>query len=103
MLRHYRDMGLESLLVNVQLETYGDGLYEEVRAAASRYKAEIVSVFIGKLNQSVNPYLYRHSMEQSHQDWFVLADCDELQVYPKGLFNTISAADRGAFDYIEGF
>jgi hypothetical protein len=103
MLRHYRDMGVDSLLVNVQLETYGDDLYKEVQVVASRYNAEIVSVFVGKWNQSVNPYLYRHTMEQAPRDWFVLADCDELQVYPKGLFDTISAADRGAFDYIEGF
>jgi hypothetical protein len=103
MLCHYRDMGIDSLLVNVHLETYGDDIYRDVQAIARRYKAEIASVFIGKWNQSLNPYLYRHTMEQAPGDWFVLADCDELQVYPNGLAETISAADRGAFDYIEGF
>jgi hypothetical protein len=103
MLCHYRDMGIDSLLVNVQLETYGDELYREVQAVARRYKAEIASVFIGKWNQSLNPYLYRQTMEQAPRDWFVLADCDELQVYPNGLAETISAADQGVFDYIEGF
>jgi hypothetical protein len=103
MLCHYRDMGIDSLLVNVHLENYGDKIYSEVQAIARRHKAEIASVFVGKWNQSVNPYLYRHTMEQAPKDWFVLADCDELQVYPNGLAETISAADRGSFDYIEGF
>lgn len=103
MLRHYRDSGIESLLVNIQVETYDDPLYECIRAVTLRYRAEIVSVFVGKWLQSLNPYLYRHTLEQAPQDWFVLADSDEFQVYAQPIPAVLHRVDQAGYDFVEGF
>jgi hypothetical protein len=103
MLRHYRDMGVDSLLVNVHLERYGDPLYEDIRVVSRRYHAEIVSVFVGNWLQSVNPYLYRHTMQQAPGDWFLLADTDEFQVYPRDVRATLRVVEEMGFDFVEGF
>jgi hypothetical protein len=103
MLRHYKNLGLDSLLINVQPDEYDDGFHAEVRSIASRYNAHIVSVFVGQWTESVNTFLYRHTMEQCPSDWFVLADTDEFQVYPGSLQSILESANNEKFDYIEGF
>jgi hypothetical protein len=103
MLKHYRDMGIDSLLVNVQLEHYGDLFYEKVSAITKRYGAKITSVFVGKWLQSLNPYLYRYTLEQAPDEWFLLADSDEFQVYAGDVLDTIASIHADGYDFIEGF
>jgi len=103
MLRHYRESGIDSLLVNIQLEDRGDPLYEQVHAISKKYGAQINSVFVGKWLQSVNPYLYRHTLEQAPNDWFILADADELQVYLGDIRVAVESVSSAGYDYIEGF
>lgn len=103
MLRHYKDIGIDSLLINVHLDEYGNPLYGRVRSIARRYRADIVSVFVGKWLQSVNPSLYRYTLSQAPNDWFLLADADELQVYPSPVSSLIAAVEAKGFDFVEGF
>jgi hypothetical protein len=103
MLRHYKDSGIDSLLVNIHLDKHEDELYRNVRRIALRYHADIVAVFVGKWLQSVNPYLYQHTLSQAPNDWFLLADTDELQVYSSTVHAVIETAHNKGYDYIDGF
>jgi hypothetical protein len=103
MLSHYRSIGLSSLVVNIHLDSYQNPLYETILAIARRHRAEVNAVLVGKWLQAVNPFLYRHTMEQAPQDWFVLSDTDELQVYPDDLETVICRAERQGSDFIEGY
>jgi hypothetical protein len=102
MLDHYARLGFDSLTVNVHLDRCSDPLLQEVTTIARSFGAEIGSVFAGKWLQSVNPFLYGHSQRQKPSDWFVLADIDELQVYPTNLRTFFEQMDSLGFDYIEG-
>ncbi len=103
MLRHYKESGIDSILVNVQPEQFGDSFHKAVARIVKSYDGRIVSVFIGKWSQFVNAFLYQHTMAQAPLDWFLLADTDEFQVYPDDVTSVIRAVDEGGFDYINGF
>jgi hypothetical protein len=103
MLKHYRQLGIESLLVNLQPHEFDDAFHREVRTIVMRYGGRIDSVFVGPWGQSVNTMLYRNSMERAPRDWFVLADTDEFQVYPDGVMSVLENAERAGYDYISGF
>ena len=103
MLRHYKECGVESLLVNIHLRAYDDPLYDKVRAITAKCGGEIISVFVGKWLQSVNPYLYRHTLKQMPGDWFILADSDEFQVYPESFTSVVQSASERGYDHIKGF
>jgi hypothetical protein len=103
MLKHYKNLGLESLLVNVNLDQIDDDLYPAVCEICRKYRAEVVSVFVGKWLQSVNPFLYRHTMQQAPNDWFLIADSDEFQVYPEGVEDVLQRAEKEDYDSVLGF
>jgi hypothetical protein len=103
MLRHYRDNGIQSLLLNIQLEEYGGPTYEDVKVVAQRYGARINAVLAASWLTSVNAYLYKHTMDQAPNDWFVLADVDEFQVYPEGVEAVIKSVSERGYEYVQGF
>jgi hypothetical protein len=102
MLAYYADLKLDSLLVNVHVERYDDPLLDSVREIAKCFHADIDSIYVGKWLQSVNPFLYAHSLRQRPLDWFILADTDEFQVYPKEIHTLLAEMDRLGFEYVEG-
>jgi hypothetical protein len=102
MLHHYRELGVDSLIVNVHLEKYGDPLYEAVLEVTRAYDAEIGCVFAGKWLQSVNPFLYAQSRDKRPKDWFIMADLDEFQVYPRPLRQFLGEMENAGYDYVEG-
>ncbi len=102
MLAHYAGFGFDSLLVNVHLEKYDDPLLARVQEISTEFGAEICSVFVGKWLQCVNPFLYRYTRRQKLSDWFVLADVDELQIYPEDIRSFLTRMDHLGFDFVEG-
>jgi hypothetical protein len=102
MLTHYRDCGLESLIVNLQLESYDDPSYKEVTTVCQNFGATIFSVYVGPWLQNVNTFLYSQAREMYPNDWFVIADLDEFQIYPKPIPKFLEEADRCGFEYVEG-
>jgi hypothetical protein len=102
MLAHYAELKFDSLLVNVHIERYDDPLLDSVREITKRFHADIDSIYVGKWLQSVNPFLYAHSLRQRPLDWFVLADTDEFHVYPMEIHALLAGMDRLGFEYVEG-
>lgn len=102
MLKHYAALGFDSMRLNVHLENYDDAILHCVREIAWEFKAEIASIFVGKWLLSVNPFLYGHTQRQNPADWFVLADVDELQVYPEDIHTFFERMERDGFDFVEG-
>lgn len=102
-LKHYRDMGITSLLVNVHLDGYKSTFYEHAAAICEPFGAKIVNVFAGRWLQEVNPFLYRQTQRQYLDDWFVLADVDEFQVYPRRLDDFLESMEKQGYDYVQGF
>lgn len=101
MLRHYRDLGVESFFVNVHLRAADDPALEEVRAITTDFGCGIASSTVGPW-QFVQQELYGRQRELYPSDWFVLADQDELQRYPAGLQQTLADCERAGYDHLRG-
>jgi hypothetical protein len=99
MLEHYRSIGIESFFVNLHLSHDEDPVREQVEAITRRFGCGIASVRVGNwllMQQEV----YLRPREQYPSDWFLVADQDELQVYPAPIQEVIR--DCARWDYIRG-
>jgi len=101
MLEHYRSLGIESFFVNTHLSREDDPVREEIEQITHRFGCGVASVTVGNWQQVLQG-LYARQREQYPNDWFVLADQDELQVYPGALREVLNECDEQGFDYVRG-
>lgn len=102
MLRHYRGLGVDSFFVHVNRFTDDDPILDEVRAVTRDAGCEVTSVSTaGKLLRG-NREIHRAIMARHPDDWFIVADQDELQVYPGVLRDILETCDRRGYHSIEG-
>jgi hypothetical protein len=102
MLAHYRDLGVESFLVHVQAIRRDDPVLEQVEEITRDFGCGIASITIGEWLHNTNRELYRQALASKPDDWFLIADQDELQVYPQDLGSILAQCDEHGYDYIEG-
>ena len=102
MLAHYRGLGVDSFLVHVQAEETDDPVIAQTEAIMREFWGEIASVTVGEWLHNTNRELYRRAMQARPDDWFVIADQDELQVYPRELRSILDECDRRGYEYVEG-
>jgi hypothetical protein len=101
MLAHYRELGVESFLINAHLSHQGDEVLEEIEKVTAEFTSGINSVTVGDW-ETEQVGIYARSRQQYPNDWFIIADQDELQVYPFDLFEVIRLSDQKGYDYITG-
>lgn len=101
LLEHYRALGVESFFVNAHLSYEGDPVLEEIRDITTRFGCGIASVTVGDW-QSVQRDLYQRQRRTYPKDWFILADHDELALWPFGLGETIAHCDDLGYDLVRG-
>jgi hypothetical protein len=102
MLDHYRKEGVKSIFINAHARRRDDAILFEIEKIAERFDAKIATVSVGPWSEELNPLLYKVSRRGLHDNWFVLADQDELQVYPAGLHDALEFCARKGYDFIEG-
>src|ERR1700678_2825071 len=102
MLRHYRDLGITSLSVHINADSLDDELVARVRKLSSSLEADIASVNVVPWSEAINPILYAMTRSEAPEEWFVLADADEFQVYPDALSDVLDYCNRSGYDFVEG-
>ena len=102
MLTHYRNLGVDSITVSIHLNAYDDLLYTRARRVCEEYSADILSVYAGKWLECVNQFLYHEARHEHPTDWFILADVDELHVYPSEIHELFGSVASEGYNYIEG-
>lgn len=101
MLEHYRELGVCSIFLNVQVNCPDDPLLATVEEIAARYRCRIALVAHGDW-QDLLARMYALARESKPNDWFILADQDELQLYPDDLSEVIKYCEQRGHDYIRG-
>jgi hypothetical protein len=97
---HYAELGVSSFTVYVH-ETDGQpSLLPQVSAIAKTY-ADVSIVPISGDWLTVQ-FAVLGTMREQPDDWFVIADQDEFQLYPLDLARILAEADRRGFDSING-
>ena len=97
MLHHHHALGVDSFFVHVNRLHDADPILDEVRAIC-----EVTSVSTGGSLWRGNPGVHRAVMARHPDDWFLIADQDELQVYPRPLADVIDDCERRGYDFVEG-
>jgi len=101
MLEHYKSLGIESFFVNLHLKNEADPIREHVEAITREFGCGIASVAVGNW-QMVLQEAYLKPRELYPSDWFVLADQDELQVYPAPLADIFADCNGVGWDHVRG-
>jgi hypothetical protein len=102
MLKHYQAQGVESFLVNAHVSDANDPALDRIRQITNEFGCGIQSIACGPWRQEVNPSIYERSRATFPNDWFILSDQDELQLYPGDLRAILGQCDAKGYDYLEG-
>ena len=102
MLSHYRSLGVEEFIIHAHASTCEDRVLSEIREITDAYGGQVASVNVGPWLTGMNAALYTSSRAERPEDWFILADQDELQVYPDSLKSIINYCERYGYTFIEG-
>lgn len=102
MLEHYRDIGITSYQLHVHMKSPEDPILSEVRAITDRMGVNIASVQTGQIWFNFQTDLLWNLLPSCPNDWFIIADQDEFQVYPSDLFEVLETCESNGYDHILG-
>jgi hypothetical protein len=101
MFQHYREQGVREIVVNAHARYREDPILNRLDTIAADYDAKVTTLSIGPWTEGLNPLLYKTARHGRPRAWYVIADQDELQVYP-ALVDVLSFCDRHGYEFIEG-
>lgn len=102
MLAHYRSIGVRHFSLHAHAPSCGHPSLRRIAAFAREAGTAVASVSTGEWIPGNNTALYAAARADRPNDWFLLADHDELQVYPAALKDVLRYCDQKGYDYIEG-
>ncbi len=85
----------------MHLREPSDPILQEIRAVTDAKGITIADTIIGEW-LDVQYKVWSEARGRHPEDWFVIADQDELQVYPLSLIDTIEDCERHGFDHLKG-
>ena len=98
MLKHYEDM-VDNVYVAVYRQSEDDGIVDEVRALG------IEPYFVytePKYNWERVTEIYNSIKASKPDDWWIVSDDDELQVYPRHIQDIVIECERYGYDFVTG-
>ena len=98
MLEHYEDM-VDNVYVAVYRQSEDDGIVDEVRALG------IEPYFVytePKYNWERVTEIYNSIKATKPDDWWIVSDDDELQVYPRHVQDIVIECERYGYDFVTG-
>lgn len=102
MIEHYQDLGITSFQIHVHITHPNDPVLPQVKTVVESYGIKIASVCTDSTWIEAQDRVFRESMERQAEDWFVIADQDEFQVYSRDLETIISECESAGHDHIYG-
>ena len=98
MLKHYEDI-VDNIFVAVYRQHENDSILEEIEELG-------ITPFMvfteDKYNWNRVTEIYNSVKQTKPNDWWIVADDDELQVYPEPIEDIIDKCERGGYDFVTG-
>ena len=98
MLKHYEG-DIEKAYVVVYRSSEDDGILEEIQELGIK---PYLVVTEDKYNWERVTELYNYVKNQRPNDWWIVSDDDELQVYPEPIEDIIEKCERHGYDFVTG-
>jgi hypothetical protein len=102
MIGHYRELGVESFVFIRHAESAGDAVYEAAERVVRDAGLSLHHTHVGPWHEDLNAALIEQAMARHPDDWFVVADLDEFQVYDRPLHDLLAWCERRDYDVVEG-
>jgi hypothetical protein len=98
MLKHYEDK-IDKVYVVVYRQSERDDILEKVEdLGITPYRV----VTEPKYNWNKVTHLYNETKRTKPNDWWIVSDDDELQVYPESIEDIIENCERNGYDFVTG-
>lgn len=101
-IEHYKTLGVDSFLLIRHVEDRGHPNYEAIGKIADDAGVGLFHTEVGPWDEDLNARLIRKAMDEHPDDWYVIADLDEFQVYDRPVAELTELCDRRGLDYVEG-
>lgn len=98
MLKHYKDV-VDKVYVGVYRQSENDTILEEIEELG----IEPFMIFTeAKYNWNRVTEIYNSIKQTKPNDWWIVSDDDELQVYPDNVDNIIKHCDKRGYSFVTG-
>ena len=102
MLQHYSPI-VDNFYVNIYANYENDPIIEEATSICSELGIEPHKVWIEKpFNWDKVTEIYNETILLKPDDWWIVADDDELQVYSKPIQDIIDECEENGWEYVRG-
>ena len=102
MLQHYSPI-VDNFYVNIYANYENDPIIEEATSICSELGIEPHKVWIEKpFNWDKVTEIYNETISLKPDDWWIVADDDELQVYSKPIQDIIDECEENGWEYVRG-
>ena len=98
MLKHYEDL-VDKVYVGVYRQNDDDGILEEIKELGIE---PFMVVTDSKYNWDRVTEMYNTIKMTKPNDWWIISDDDELQVYPYDINDIIKECEASKFDFVTG-
>jgi hypothetical protein len=102
MIQHYRDLGIESFILIRHAESRDSETYARAEAIVRDAGLSFAKTHVGPWDDDLNGRLIEAEMMERPDDWFVIADADEFQVYDRPLTDLVKMCERQQWALVEG-
>ena len=99
---HYRGLGIESFQLVWHSESASDPRHELAEAFLRRAGLTFLHRHVGPYDEDLQQRMVRFAMSQNPDDWYVVADLDELQVTDRPLLELVELCEREGYDHVNG-
>lgn len=99
---HYRDLGVDEFHIILHAPPGKEGFRAEALRIMEEKGIKPAQIYEGGWDSRISTNLINGLKAQYPDDWFVVADSDELQVYEQPLRDVIKAARDSGITYITG-
>ena len=101
-IEHYRSLGIESFFLIRHTESTADDAFHAVAAYAAAAGISIFHSHLSPWEDAINQRLVRYAMDENPDDWHVVVDSDEFQVYDRPLDELVDHCNRQGYDHVMG-
>src|SRR5713226_7459912 len=99
---HYRALGIGSFYLIRHAESTTEPSYPLIERYANDAGIPLFHSHVSPWHDDINQRLVRYAMDDAPDDWFVVVDSDEFQLYDRPLRDLVSLCERGGFTHVTG-
>lgn len=101
-IEHYRKLGVESFFLMRHAESTQDEQYALGDQIVREAGLDFFHTYVGTWYHDLNRRMISCAMYQHPDDWYVVADLDELHVFDRPLSELTEQCDRDDYDHVNG-